>query len=684
MMTSSHRHYKLYCFGGFLALLLLGLGLGIAEATVVGSKTKLPPTDADCSASESECKPNEESVDYLIIGAGGGGIQTALLLQNFGYTCKILEKEQTAASFWTKFPRFQELISVNKRVQNESHRYRYDWHSFLGTSIAMWKDVSKAYFPSGFDFYNYMNRVVNEAGINIDYGVEVESLAMDGRPCVRLVDGSDLCAKYRVFVGTGLKEKDERYLEAIGGVPYSKMNRTIAVQKRVCVLGNGNAGFEISQNVYDIADRVFVMGKHPARLSAVTKYTGDVRIKFLQTLENFHGKLLDSVYEPNRYLSGIGKELNATQLEELLNVIDAAITIDAHECEVLVLATGFHSFVPGMDLGRRKFPPMNDWYRAESNPQIHYVGWLMHHYDFRRGAGGFLSGYRYLIRNLINHVREIDHGIPYPYHNFTKEQILDHAANRFQISDELVILQDGVVVRDAIVTVKSKDGRNEYHYYEGVTFGFHKEFRQYDNVIYLYLAWGDGRSAASVFDNIGMYNNTEELRNTKLHPVVEVNGLVREGLEDIHMDFSIGMFVSPVKQMVRDALRGDYSKFYQKPSYTYERMGYSKSKDGKTPEIGDDMEGTLYLTNLRKAVTQAILLGGTEESLQQVRFEARSTFPTLTFIDSHVVDSQNETKQCAQPGRSCGSSSIPCCEGEGTRCIYNAGIKASFCVIVDP
>ena len=149
---------------------------------------------------------------------------------------------------------------------------------------------------------------------------------------------------------------------------------------------------------------------------------------------------------------------------------------------------------------------------------------------------------RYLIRNLVHHVNEVDHGISYPYVTLTtEERLLDYVVRRFQISDELVILQDGVIVRDAIVIVVNEEGVNEYHYYEGVTYQFHPEFD--DNTIYLYLRWGDGRSAASVFDNIYTYSDTKKLRNTKLHPVIEVDEMTREAQEDIDMSWTDEMFI---------------------------------------------------------------------------------------------------------------------------------------------
>ena len=144
----------------------------------------------DCNVKSSlagECNApstnNDQSnttnnVDYLIVGAGGGGIQTALLLQKYGHSVQILEKQQSAASFWLQYPRFQELISVNKRVANKTQIMRYDWHSMLETPISMW-DVSQDYFPSGIDFHNYMNRVVKHANIDVQYGVEVSNFDTD-------------------------------------------------------------------------------------------------------------------------------------------------------------------------------------------------------------------------------------------------------------------------------------------------------------------------------------------------------------------------------------------------------------------------------------------------------------------------------------------------------------------------
>ena len=247
-------------------------------ALLVQAASNGEATSSDQQTTES---PSSE-VDYLIVGAGGSGIQLALFFEKHGirsYT--ILEKEDVVGSFWTKFPVFEELISVNKNVRDPRERLRYDWHSMLEAPVTMW-NITKDYFPKGIHWHHYMTSVVKEAGIRVEHGVEVDSIVKGDAPCVRLVDSTLRCANKRVFIGTGLKEKPEPLLRAMGGIPYSAIKKELAQDRRVCIAGNGNSGFEVAQNTFDVAERVTLYGRHPHRLSSITKYTGDVRVKYLQ------------------------------------------------------------------------------------------------------------------------------------------------------------------------------------------------------------------------------------------------------------------------------------------------------------------------------------------------------------------------------------------------------------------
>lgn len=110
-------------------------------------------------------------------------------------------------------------------------------------------NVTDDYFPRGKDWHRYMKRVVDETpGLKdrIEYEVEVERLIFDkggnDMHCVLVKGGGKRCARRRIFVGTGLRARDEPYLRAMGGIPYAEATKDQARHKRVCILGNGNSG----------------------------------------------------------------------------------------------------------------------------------------------------------------------------------------------------------------------------------------------------------------------------------------------------------------------------------------------------------------------------------------------------------------------------------------------------------
>lgn len=587
--------------------------------------------------SGADCNTNDAVLpDYLIVGAGGSGIQMALLLEKYKYTYSVLEKESVPGSFWTRFPVFGELISVNKWTRNETQRLRYDWHSMLETPLRM-LDFSDEYFPTGSDWQRYMASVVEEANINIEYGVEVARIARDGSPCVFLRDGTRRCSRRRVFIGTGLREKNEPYLKAMGGIPYSQATKQAARHRRVCILGNGNAGFEIAQNVYGVAERVTLYGKRPHRLSSVTRYTGDVRVKFLQVLENLHGKLLDTVekfdYTPR--VDGLEKIMNSSQIEEVKLGVRAIAWLKQFDCETFYIATGFLSHVPGLHFDSR-FPPMTEWYVSEDNPSVHYIGWLMHKFDFQKGAGGFLSGYRYLIRNLVNHIREEDDDVEYPYLVLTKEEVAHHVVARCQVANDLIILQDGVVISDVIVPVSPES--DIFHYYEGITYHFHPELSGRDDLIYLYFAWGKGRTVQHVFDGVVRYSNTKTLINLFLHPVIEVNGLTRDVHEDLEMAWNNSAYVSAIDVTIRAALAGDFSKFLKK-----EKFPYVPSVVNQTEKPGFYEAAPLKAEmdkGIATALWKAVYKNGAAKEMEILKSEFKKWLPAVFDVSESASDIQ--------------------------------------------
>lgn len=233
------------------------------------------------------------------------------------------------------------------------------------------------------------------------------------------------------------------------------------------------------------------------------------------------------------------------------------------------------------------------------------------------------------------------------------------------------------MVRDAIVPM----GNGEYHYYEGITYKYFEEFEQREDIIYLYFAWGDGRGAATVFDNVYGYNDTLKLRNIYLHPLIEVNAMVREAEEDLDMAWKTAQFVPPIKRIVRDALREDYSKFYPKPSYPYKPYEVSTEENHAPFEEGSSLP-QVNAGNLIKVAAGAILAGGTTNALRALRAEAKNAMPSLIFPQKQTTDREyggDSDTNCATAGSACAGMS--CC-GNSTSCVYISDFDASFCLDV--
>ena len=74
-------------------------------------------------------------VRYLVLGAGPGGLQIAHYLESAGRDYLVLDRASAPASFFATYPRFRQLISINKRhVGREDSldfAQRHDWNSLL-------------------------------------------------------------------------------------------------------------------------------------------------------------------------------------------------------------------------------------------------------------------------------------------------------------------------------------------------------------------------------------------------------------------------------------------------------------------------------------------------------------------------------------------------------------------------
>jgi hypothetical protein len=100
---------------------------------------------------------------------------------------------------------------------------------------------------------------------------------------------------------------------------------------------------------------------------------------------------------------------------------------------------------------RSKFPRLAPFYGIRAaGARGWYAGALMHGRDFRRSAGGFVHGFRYLVRAQVRYVLARDFGVDWPVTVLPDaEAAVAHALSRIQESSGLYQMQGELV--DVIV-----------------------------------------------------------------------------------------------------------------------------------------------------------------------------------------------------------------------------------------
>lgn len=100
----------------------------------------------------------EPIVDYLVIGSGPAGLCCGYFFNQSKVSYVILEKGNSPATFFQKFPIHRRLNSVNRvhsGANNEEFALRYDWNSLPGE--LKFKTFDKDFFPSADSMVEYLD-----------------------------------------------------------------------------------------------------------------------------------------------------------------------------------------------------------------------------------------------------------------------------------------------------------------------------------------------------------------------------------------------------------------------------------------------------------------------------------------------------------------------------------------------
>ena len=398
---------------------------------------------------------------FIIVGAGAAGLQWGIMLENAGIDYVILERALTAGTFFARYPRRRRLISVNKRFygrgRSPDFALRHDWHSLLGTKLLFPGKFSREFYPHADDLVRYQRAIAED--LNVVYNVSVRRTDWsagkeDGDPGHHVVTTSsgETYTGNHVILATGyrvrqppscLMEKPrpwdvrsyEDFPEAVNA---SGGDDEFCADKHVAVLGSGNAAFETADMLASCAASVHIIFKNKPRFSWKTHYVGDVRLHNGGLMDRYQLKSLDAIYS-DEGMWRRGDEAGCAFLRNAARVFGV---------RSVVYSAGFTAQRDGLvdAVLHGRFPNVTDWWADPRQPNRWYAGCLMHSLDFKESAGGFIHGFRYLIRAQFRHIRAKHFGVPWPSRTFADvEATTDHARARVQNSSGLYQMSDFLV-----------------------------------------------------------------------------------------------------------------------------------------------------------------------------------------------------------------------------------------------
>ena len=356
--------------------------------------------------------------DYVIIGAGPGGLQLGYYFQQRGYDYAILEAGR-AGSFFRTFPRHRKLISINKTstgFDDPELNLRWDWNSLLGDARSpRFASYSQRYFPHADDMVRYLGDYAEVAGLNIVGGASIVSVRRPhDRFLVQSADGREFSAR-RLIVATGLSApvspvfSGSEHVELYGRASVDPKDYN---GQRVMIIGKGNSGFETGDNLVETAAAIHMISPSPVRLAWRTHYVGHLRAVNNNLLDTYQLKSQNTILDAEiQRIRRVGTHLLVSirythaQGEEREIAVDRVIAC----CGFRFDASPFSEECrPRIVFG--KYPEMNCAWEALNVPDMFFAGTLMHMRDYRRSFSGFIHGFRYNVKILADIIAVRYHG----------------------------------------------------------------------------------------------------------------------------------------------------------------------------------------------------------------------------------------------------------------------------------
>ncbi len=386
--------------------------------------------------------------EYLIIGAGPGGIQLGYFLEKSNRNYLILEAGETAGTFFKNFPRHKKLISINKiytGYDDPEINLRWDWNSLLSDSEEMrFKNYSKQYLPHTDDLVKYLSDFATHFHLKVKYNCQVVRIAKNDKFMV-IDSNGNIYYTARLIIATG---SSNPYIPSIPGIELAENYTNVSINpedftnQRVLIIGKGNSGFETADHLLATAALIHIASPNPVSMAWKTKYVGHLRAVNNNLLDTYQLKsqnvMLDATLEKierqdGKFLVSFAYSHADKELEDIVY-------------DRIILCTGFRfddsifdeSCKPELVINNR-FPNQTSEWESTNVKDLYFVGVLMHMRDYKKKQSGFIHGFRYNIRVLQHILKRKYHNqeLPYQLIDSTPQSLMEAIIRRVNLSSGL-------------------------------------------------------------------------------------------------------------------------------------------------------------------------------------------------------------------------------------------------------
>lgn len=494
------------------------------------------------------------TVKNIIIGAGPAGLQLGYYFEKAGLDYLILERSGGVASFFGTYPLSGKLISINKPNTGSADpdfRLRHDWNSLLSDdpSLVFPRNYSNDYYPDHTDLVRYMTDFATKNALKIQFNTEVNKI-LPGYTLECVIGGvvtTYTCEK--LIMATGLSKPIMPPILGKTATPpkhYSefpkdhfKKAETLETyrDKSLLLIGNGNGAFELGNLLNPYCSSVTIYGRTVKAWSASTHYTGDLRSVYLPFLDTFLLKSQNAInVDPFKIVidQEEGGKYTLTYIcSPQCSVKHPYLTESIEGFDHIIYCTGwtfdysiFH--FPLALTGNRKYPHITPTYESSNNKNLFFIGSLMHSLDYKKSSGGFIHGFRYLIKYFMN----LNFGGMFDVVRLSKEALTQHVLKRINTSSALYQMQGEM----CDFFYRGEDGA--FVYYHDVTSPFHEspEFKPTDNYFAM-LRLEYGSKIIKEVDNFGKRVSAvgKECESPLIHPVLRVFK-DKQLVDEVHFD----------------------------------------------------------------------------------------------------------------------------------------------------